>query len=54
MGSFIKDGTTDLYDMKKWKNFEDFPYLINPKKGYVFMANNKYAQDSLDDRSSLH
>lgn len=54
MGAFIKDGTVDTYDMKSFKNPADSPFLINPKKGYVYMANNKYAEDSLDDRSSIH
>ena len=54
MGSFIKDGTTDLYDMKDFLSFEDFPHLTNPKKGYVCMANNKFAEDSFVDRCSIH
>jgi hypothetical protein len=30
------------------------PKLRNPSKGYVSMANNKFAEDSFDTRSSIH
>ena len=43
MGSFIKDGTTDLYDMGRYLRFDELPQIMNPKKGYVSMANNKFA-----------
>ena len=54
MGSFIKDGTTDLYDMVEFLDYKDFPVLLNPKKGYISMANNKFAEDSFVDRCSIH
>ena len=54
MGSFIKDGTTDIYDMGEFLNWEEKPKLINPKKGYVILANNKLAEDSHEFRSSIH
>ena len=30
------------------------PKLWNPKKGYVAMTNNKFAEDGFDQRASLH
>lgn len=43
MGAFVKDGTTDDYDMKEFIAYKDYARLINPKKGYLALANNKYA-----------
>jgi hypothetical protein len=54
MGGFIKDGTTDLYDMGEFLTWDEMPKLRNPKKGYISMANNKFAEDSFDSRSSIH
>ena len=54
MGAFVKDGTTDLYDMKEFLNYTQLPELRNPKKGFVSMANNKFAEDSFIERSSIH
>lgn len=30
------------------------PKLRNPERGYISMANNKFAEDSFDSRSSIH
>jgi hypothetical protein len=54
MGGFVKDGTTDLYDMGDNLPWKLMPKLRNPKKGFVSMANNKFAEDSFDSRSSIH
>lgn len=54
MGSFVKDGSTNLYDMGEFYSWEEKPKLINPVKGYVAMANNKFAEDSFDLRGSIH
>ena len=54
MGSFVKDGTTDMYDMTEFIPFKELPQLRNPKKGYVAMCNNKFAEDSFVERSSIH
>lgn len=54
MGGFVKDGSTDEYDMGETLTWKDMPKLRNPKKGYVSMANNKFAEDSFDTRSSIH
>ncbi len=54
MGGFVKDGTTDLYDMGEYLTWDEMPKLRNPKKGYAAMANNKFAEDSHESRSSIH
>jgi acyl-homoserine lactone acylase PvdQ len=54
MGSFIKDGNLDIYDMKGILKDEDEPYLENPSKGYLGFANNKFASDNYEFRSTLH
>lgn len=54
MGGFIKDGSTDLYDMGEFLPWSQMPKLRNPKRGYISMANNKFAEDSFDTRSSIH
>lgn len=45
MGSFIKDGRSDLYDIKRVLTDEEEPFFVNPSKGYFGMANNKFASD---------
>lgn len=45
MGSFIKDGTTNKFQMGEYLNYDEKPKLINPKKGYIAMCNNKFAPD---------
>lgn len=30
------------------------PKLLNPKRGYIAMTNNKFASDHFDLRGSLH
>ncbi len=40
--------------MGEYLEWKDMPKLRNPKKGYVSMANNKFAEDSYDSRSSIH
>jgi len=54
MGSFIKDGSTSKYDMKGYLSAEQLPKLFDPKKGYVALCNNKFAEDGFDGRASLH
>lgn len=54
MGGFIKDGSTDLYDFGEYLSWEEMPKLRNPKRGYVSMANNKFAEDSFSSRTSIH
>ena len=54
MGSFVKDGSSDLYDMGEFYSWEEKPKLFNPSKGYASMANNKFAEDSFDLRGSIH
>lgn len=50
----MKDGSTTLYDMKEYLPFDKHPLLFDPKKGYVAMCNNKFAEDGFDGRASLH
>lgn len=50
----MKDGTTDLYDMGDFLTWDQMPKLRNPEKGYLALANNKFAEDSFDTRSSIH
>jgi acyl-homoserine lactone acylase PvdQ len=54
MGSFIKDGNSDLYDFKEPVPFKEKPIIHDPKKGYFSMANNKFASNNYKHRSSLH
>jgi penicillin amidase len=54
MGGFVKDGSTDEYDMGPILKWEEMAKMRNPKKGYVSMANNKFAVDSFDSRTSIH
>lgn len=54
MGSFIKDGNSDDYEMGELLNDQEKPRLVNPKKGYVAMCNNRFASDHFELRSSLH
>ena len=54
MGSFMKDGSTDYYDMKDFLTPEQKIYLKNPKKGYIAMANNKIVEDGFEWRFSIH
>ena len=48
MGSFIKDGSTKLYDMGEYISDDRRPRNWNPKKGYIGLCNNKFASDSFD------
>jgi acyl-homoserine lactone acylase PvdQ len=54
MGSFIKDGRTDIYKMGEFLNKDEKPKLFNPSKGYISMANNRFASNAFEFRSSLH
>ena len=54
MGSFIKDGNTDEYDMGEYLSREEQPRYSDFKKGYVSLANNRFASDNFKHRSSLH
>ena len=54
MGSFIKNGNSDLYDMGELLPQSEKPFLLDPEKGYVAMCNNRFASDHYKHRSSLH
>jgi acyl-homoserine lactone acylase PvdQ len=54
MGSFIKNGTTTIYDQQESLTYEERPTLINPKRGYIAMTNNKFATDNYVHRTNLH
>jgi hypothetical protein len=54
MGSFIKDGNTDIFEMGEYLNASEKPRFFNSKKGYVAMCNNRFASDNFEFRSSLH
>lgn len=54
MGSFIKDGNTDTYEMGEYLNSTEKPRLIDPSRGYIAMCNNRFASDNFEFRSSLH
>lgn len=54
MGSFIKDGNTDMFDMGEYLSFEEKPRFMDSRKGYVAMCNNRFASDNFEFRSSLH
>ena len=43
MGSFIKDGNTDLFDMGEYLSFHEKPRFMDSRKGYVAMCNNRFA-----------
>lgn len=40
--------------MGEYLNKEEKPFLLNPKKGFVSMCNNRFASDNFEFRSSLH
>jgi len=40
------DGTTSKHDWKGYISFEEMPFLLNPKKGYISNGNNKAVDDS--------
>lgn len=54
MGGFVKDGSTDQYDFGKYLPWDQMPKLRDPKRGYISMANNKFAEDSFASRTSIH
>jgi acyl-homoserine lactone acylase PvdQ len=54
MGSFIKNGSTSIYDFGDYYNQSEMPILMNPKRGYITMTNNKFASDNFDLRGSIH
>jgi acyl-homoserine lactone acylase PvdQ len=54
MGSFIKNGSTSIYDFGEYYNYSEMPLIMNPKRGYISMTNNKFASDKFDLRGSMH
>ena len=54
MGSFMKDGNTDIYDMGEFLSNAEMPKLMDPQRGYVALCNNKFASDHHEFRSTLH
>ncbi len=40
------DGTTDKHDWQGYVPFEEMPFLLNPKKGYISNGNNKTVDDT--------
>lgn len=54
MGSFIKDGNTDIYDMGEYLTRDEKPKLFDNKRGYIAMCNNRFVSDHFAHRSSLH
>ncbi|KAL4450894.1 hypothetical protein ABPG74_011736 [Tetrahymena malaccensis] len=53
MGPFLKDGTTSKYDWAGITNRDENPQIINPKKGYIVAANNKFATNNLKHHYSI-
>lgn len=54
MGSFIKDGNSDEYDFLDELPLEEKAMILDPKKGYFSLANNKFATNNYKHRSSIH
>lgn len=54
MGSFVKNGSTSIYDFLDYYTYPELPILMNPERGYITMTNNKFASDNFDLRGSLH
>ena len=54
MGSFMKNGNSDLYDMGELIPLDQKPHLLDPEKGYIAMCNNRFASDHYKHRSSVH
>ena len=54
MGSFIKDGNSDEYDFLPELTLSEKPMVVNPKKGYFSMCNNKFTSNNFKHRSSIH
>lgn len=40
--------------MGEYLTFSEKPRLMDPKRGYVSMCNNRFASDNFEFRSSLH
>lgn len=54
MGSFIKNGTTDQYESLGPLEFHERPLIVNPKKGYVAMTNNKMTSNNYVYQTNMH
>lgn len=54
MGAFIKDGNSDEYDMGPSLTVEEKAVMLDPKKGYFALGNNKFASNNYKHRSSIH
>ncbi|KRX07979.1 hypothetical protein PPERSA_10614 [Pseudocohnilembus persalinus] len=53
-GAMMKLGNTTEYDWIGEQDPEDWPQIVNPKKGYIVTANNKYASDNIKYGQSVN
>ena len=46
-GAFLKDGTKKSSEWTKYATRWENPHIINPKKGFIVAANNKFSTDNI-------
>ncbi|EGR32255.1 peptidase s45 penicillin amidase, putative [Ichthyophthirius multifiliis] len=46
-GAFLKDGTSSKQDWLRFTNSSENPQMMNPSKGYIVTANNRFASDNI-------